>query len=228
MSRQAAAGDIAALKESLSFGLRLTLFVTIPATMGLMICATPIFSLLFMGGEFDYQKAVNCGVALFYYALGLSLVAMVRILAPAFYALQDTRTPVITAFVAFILNLLLSLMLMGPLLHGGLALASSLAALGNMLLLLFLLRKKVGPFGGRVILAAGLKSVLASVPMALFVFWAMRFSDWTVTGHKIVKALTLLGGIGVGVGIYLLGAYLLHCDEMRDAVQLFRRKVLKK
>jgi putative peptidoglycan lipid II flippase len=228
MSRQAAAGDIEALKESLAFGLRLTLFVTIPATAGLMICATPIFSLLFMGGEFDFIKAAKSGQALFYYAMGLSLVALVRVLVPAFYALKDTRTPVITALVAFILNLLFSLMLMGPLLHGGLALASSLSALGNMLLLLYLLRKKVGPFGGRVIFAAGLKSVLASVPMALFVFWVMRLIDWTVTGHKMVKSLILLGGIGAGVGVYLLGAYLLHCDEMRDAVQLFRRKVLKK
>jgi len=228
MSRQAAAGELSELKESLAFGLRLTLFITIPATVGLMVCARPIFSLLFMGGAFDYPKAANCGVALFYYALGLSLVAMVRILAPAFYALKDTRTPVITAFIAFILNILFSFMLMGPLLHGGLALASSLSALGNMAILLYLFRQKVGPFGGRGIFTAGLKSVLASVPMALFVFWVMRMTDWTLAGHKVAKGATLLGGVGAGVGVYFLCAHLVHCEEAREAVKLFRRKVLKK
>jgi len=228
MSRQAAAGELSELKESLAFGLRLTLFITIPATVGLMVCAKPIFSLLFMGGQFDYAKAANCGVALFYYALGLSLVAMVRILAPAFYALKDTRTPVITAFIAFILNILFSFMLMGPLLHGGLALASSLSALGNMAILLYLFRQKVGPFGGRGIFTAGLKSVLASVPMALFVFWVMRMTDWTLAGHKVAKGATLLGGVGAGVGVYFLCAHLVHCEEAREAVKLFRRKVLKK
>jgi putative peptidoglycan lipid II flippase len=228
MSRQAAAGEIGELKNSLAFGLRLTLFVTIPATVGLMVCATPIFSLLFMGGEFDFITAAKAAQALFYYALGLSLVALVRVLVPAFYALKDTRTPVITAFVAFLLNLCFSLMLMGPLLHAGLALASSLSALCNMALLLYLLRKKIGPFGGRGIFLAGAKAALASVPMALFVAWAMRLTDWTLGGHKTVKALTLLGGIGAGAVIFLIVAHLVRCEETHDAVDLFRRKVLKK
>ncbi|MCM2358834.1 MAG: murein biosynthesis integral membrane protein MurJ [Geobacteraceae bacterium] len=228
MSRQAAAGEMGELKESLAFGLRLTLFITIPATVGLMVCATPIFSLLFMGGEFDFVKAVRSAEALFYYAMGLSLVALVRVLVPAFYALKDTRTPVITAFVAFILNLLFSLMLMGPLLHGGLALASSLSALGNMAMLLYLLRRKIGPFGGRGICVSGMKAALASLPMALLVFWAMGLADWSLAGHKAVKGATLLGGIGAGVVVYFLSAHLLRCEEAREAVKLLRRKVLKK
>ncbi len=228
MSRQAAAGEIGELKKSLDFGLRLTLFITIPATVGLMVCATPIFSLLFMGGEFDFIKAAKSAQALFCYALGLSLVALVRVLVPAFYALKDTKTPVIIAFVAFLLNLCLSLMLMGPLLHAGLALASSLSALGNMGLLLYLLRKKIGPFGGRGIFSAGVKAAVASVPMALFVAWSMRLTDWTLGGHKTVKALTLFGGIGAGAVIFLIVAHLVRCEEAHDAVNLFRRKVLKR
>ena len=165
MSRQAAEGDMAGMKESLAFGLRLTLFITIPAMAGLLVCSTPIFSLLFMGGEFDYAKAVNSAQALLYYSLGLSFVAMTRVLAPAFYALKDTRTPVWTAFIAFLLNVVFSLLLMGPLLHGGLALATTLSALANMLLLLWFLRRKIGPFGGRRILFCGIKSLAASIPM---------------------------------------------------------------
>ena len=228
MSRQAAAGEMDALKESLAFGLKLTLFITIPAMAGLLVCSTPIFSLIFMGGAFDYAKAEMCGVALFYYSLGLSMVALVRVLVPAFYALKDTRTPVVIAFIAFVLNLCFSLALMGPLKHGGLALASSLSALGNMVLLLYYLREKIGPFGGRGILIAGAKAFAASVPMTIAVYWAIRFLDWSKLGHKLEKGAVLGMGIVAGVLIYLVFAHILRCEEANEAVKLFRRKVLKR
>jgi len=228
MSRQAAAGDMDALKESLSYGVRLTLFITIPAMIGLVFCATPIFSLLFMGGAFDYAKAVNCGVALLYYSLGLTFVALVRVLVPAFYALKDTRTPVTIAFIAFVLNLLFSLALMGPMKHAGLALASSLSALGNMLLLLFFLRKKLGAFGGRGIALAGVKGIVASIPMAAAVYWIMRLIDWSQAGAKVVKAGVMGGAVLTGMVIFLGAAQLLGCEEARDVVGLIKKKLLRK
>jgi putative peptidoglycan lipid II flippase len=227
MSRQAAAGDMVALKESLTFGLKLTLFITIPAMTGLLICATPIFSLLFMGGAFDYAKAEQCGVALFYYSLGLSLVALVRVLVPAFYALKDTRTPVKCAFAAFLLNLGFSLLLMGPLKHGGLALASTLSALGNMLLLLYFLRKKIGPFGGRGIVLAGGKAALASVPMAVAAYLVIGMLDWSLVGQKMRKGAVLGGAVVLGIVIFLGAAHLFRCEEAREVVTLVRRKIFR-
>ena len=225
MSRQAAAGDLDALKESLCYGVRLTLFITVPAMVGLMLCATPIFSLLFMGGAFSYAKALNCGSALFYYSLGLAFVAMVRVLVPAFYALRDTRTPVMTALVAFLLNLLFSLALMGPMRHGGLALASSLAALGNMALLLWFLRRKIGRFGGRAIALSGCKALLASIPMALAVYGIMRLVDWSREGERLLKGGVLGGAVLAGVAIFLVVARLLACEEARDVLGLLRKKL---
>lgn len=227
MSRQAAAGDMDALKESLGYGVRLTLFITIPAMVGLVFCATPIFSLLFMGGAFDYAKAANCGIALLYYSLGLSFVALVRVLVPAFYALKDTKTPVMIAFVAFVLNLLFSLALMGPMQHGGLALASSCSALGNMLLLLWFLQKKIGPFGGRAIAVSGLKAIVASIPMAAAVYWIMRLIDWSETGAKVLKASVMGGAVFAGMAIFLVTAHLLACEEAGDVVKLIKKKVLR-
>ncbi|GFO61259.1 putative lipid II flippase MurJ [Geomonas silvestris] len=227
MSRQAANGDLDALKESLNYGVRLTLFITVPAMAGLMFCATPIFSLLFMGGAFDYAKAVNCGVALLYYSLGLTFVALVRVLVPAFYALKDTKTPVVVAFIAFLLNLAFSLALMGPLKHGGLALASSLSALGNMALLLYLLRKKIGPFGGRAIAVSGLKGLLASVPMAAVVYLILGLGDWSRVGGKLAKGAVLGSAVTVGIVIFLAAAHLLACDEARDVTGMLKRKLLK-
>jgi putative peptidoglycan lipid II flippase len=228
MSRQAAAGDMDALKESLGYGVRLTLFITIPAMTGLIFCATPIFSLLFMGGAFDYAKAVNCGTALLYYSLGLTFVALVRVLVPAFYALKDTKTPVAIAFAAFVLNLVFSLVLMNPLKHGGLALASSLSALGNMALLLWFLRKKIGAFGGRAIAVSGLKGMAASLPMAGAVYFILTLGHWSQAGGKLMKGGVLGAAVGCGMVIFLASAHFLGCDEARDVTSMLRRKILRR
>jgi putative peptidoglycan lipid II flippase len=227
MSRQAADGDLAGMKDSLSFALRLTLFITIPAMAGLMACSTPIFSLLFMGGAFDYSKVVNSSEALLYYSLGLSFVALTRVLAPAFYALNDTKTPVFTAFITFILNLGLSLALMGPLKHGGLALATTLSAFGNMLLLIWLLRRKIGPFGGRSVMVTGLKSLAASIPMTVAVVYVCRLTDWSLSGHKLEKSVVLGGAIIAGVAIYMIAVRLLRSEEAAAAVSMLRNKMGK-
>jgi len=225
MSKQAAEGNLAGMKESLSFGLRLTLFITVPAMAGLMICSTPIFSLIFMGGEFDYAKTANAAQALFYYSLGLTFVAFTRVLAPAFYALKDTKTPVWTAFTAFLLNVLFSLLLMKPLLHGGLALATTLSALFNMLLLLWYLRRKIGPFGGRGIVASGAKALVASLPMGCVVYYICSLIDWSLNGQKLIKLCVLGGAIAIGLLIYAVASRLLRSDEAVALSDIIRKKI---
>ena len=178
-----------------------------------------------MGGAFDYATAVNSAQALFYYSLGLSFVAMTRVLAPAFYALKDTRTPVWTAFVAFLLNVFFSLLLMKPLLHGGLALATTLSALVNMLLLLWFLRRKIGPFGGRRIIVCGIRSLAASVPMIVAVYFTCRLADWSLSGNKLAKLLVLGGAVGSGVFVYVAVARLLRSDEALEMISVLRRKL---
>lgn len=225
MSKQAAAGDLDGMKESLAFGLRLTLFITIPAMVGLMICATPIMSLIFMGGEFDYGQVAKSAEALIYYSIGLSFVALTRVLAPAFYALKDTRTPVWTALAAFVINVIFSLLLMKPLLHGGLALATTLSALANMILLLWYLRRKIGSFGGRTIARCGLQSLLASLPMGLLVFYACRLTDWSVSGQKPLKALVVMLAVSSGAALYGIVARLLGSEEATQALGLITKKL---
>ncbi len=225
MSRQVAEEDLDGMKETLSFGMRLMLFITIPAMTGLMICSTPIFSLIFMGGAFDYATVVNSASALLYYSAGLSFVALTRVLAPVFYALKDTKTPVYTALIAFIINFGASLAMMGPLKHGGLALATTLSAFCNMLMLLWLLRRKIGPFGGRAIMLTTVKSAAASLPVALMAWYGCSFADWAQDGHKIMKGVVLGGSIISSGIVYLLVAKLFRSQEVLEAVALLRRKL---
>jgi putative peptidoglycan lipid II flippase len=225
MSRQAAEGDLAAMKDSLNYGVRLTLFVTIPALAGLSICAEPLMTLLFMGGQFDHVMAQQSATALIYYSLGLSCVALVRVLAPAFYALQDTRTPVVTAFIAFLLNLAFSLWLMRPLLHGGLALASSLAALANMLLLFWLLRRKLGLLGGRKMLRTAITAMAASIPMGLVAWRVVELLDWSQAGQKWLKAGTLAVAVTLALICYGFLMHLLRSEEMQDFSGILKRKL---
>jgi putative peptidoglycan lipid II flippase len=225
MSRQAAEGDLDAMKDSLNYGVRLTLFVTIPALVGLIVCAEPLMTLLFMGGHYDYSMAVQSSRALIYYSLGLSCVALVRVLAPAFYALKDTRTPVVTAFTSFFLNLGFSLWLMGPLLHGGLALASSLSALANMALLFWLLRCKVGLLGGRRMLRTALTAIVASLPMALAAWWIVQCLDWSVAGQKLQKGFVLSAAVFVAVVLYSLFSRLFQSEEAIEFLGLVRKKL---
>lgn len=225
MSRQAAEGDLDAMKDSLTYGVRLTLFITIPALVGLTVCAEPLMALLFMGGQFDPAMAVEAARALVCYSLGLSCVALVRVLAPAFYALKDTRTPVLAAFVSFLLNLGFSLVLMGPLLHSGLALASSLSAFANMGILLWLLRRKVGLLGGHRLLRTALVSLGASLPMGVATWWLVSTIDWLKPGMKLVKSGVLAGSIAAAVCCYLLAARLLRSEEATELTTLLRRKL---
>lgn len=225
MSRQAAAGDMAGMKGSLAFGLRLTLFITIPALFGLMVCSFPILSLLFMGGAFDQGTAAHAARALMFYSSGLAFVAMTRVLAPAFYALGDTRTPLLAALVTLLLNLFFSLLLMGPLAHGGLALATSLAALGNMLLLLWCLARKIGSYGGGGVLTCCLKSLLASLPMAAVVWYLCGLVEWTAPGQLLPKVLCLGGAVVAGVCVYAASSRALRSREALEALGLFRKRV---
>lgn len=225
MSRQAAEGNIEAMKDSLNYGVRLTLFITVPALIGLAVCAEPLMALLFMGGQFDFIMAQQSARALLYYSTGLSCVALVRVLAPAFYALKDTKTPVITAFISFVLNLGFSLWLMGPLQHGGLALASSLSALGNMLLLFWLLHRKIGLLGGRRILRTTLSAAAASLPMGLIAWWMTGMFNWSLPGQKMLKAASLGGVVLFSMLLYGIFSYLFRSEEATEFLGLVKMRL---
>ena len=169
LSQHAAKGETKELVQTLNFSIRLILFITIPASIGLIILNEPIVNILWERGEFLYTSTQGTAVALLFYSIGLCAYSGIKIIAPAFYSLQDTKTPAKIGIYSMILNIVLNLILMGPLKHGGLALATSVSALFNVIALTYCLRKRLGLLGGRKILRSMLKMSAAAFTMGVVI-----------------------------------------------------------
>ncbi len=248
-SAQAARGAYDELLRSLRFSVKLTNFIVMPAGVGIVVLATPITCVLFQRGAFGYAEVVRTATALSAFAVGLWSVSMVRLLVPAFYALENTRTPVITAAWAFAANVTASLMLMGPvpvtgesvvgdaiahatqavtvwdLRHAGLALATSLSATVNMVLLGWLLRRRLGPLGVAQLAPSFARSVLGACAMVPAVRWVAGWVDWSASGDLLGRAAVLLAAVVVGVAVYGLAAVLMRGEEVEAAVRLIRTRL---
>ncbi len=137
LSEHAVKGDRDKIKEDFSFALRFLFFITVPAMVGLIALRFPIVSTLYQRGKFGAAATIGTADALMFYSVGIWAMVGVRVIAATFYSMQDTRTPVMTAAATMVINVLLSLLLMGPLKHAGLAFANALAAMCNFTMLFF-------------------------------------------------------------------------------------------
>jgi putative peptidoglycan lipid II flippase len=214
-----------AFHETLSHALRLTFFITIPSMAGLMILGRPIIQLFFQRGAFDLFSTLMTDRALFFYAAGLWAFSGTRVMVNAFYAIQDTRTPVKVATVAMFANFLFGLLLMGPLQHGGLALALSLASALQFWILLLALKRAMGMFRARPILISAGKSVAASIVMGAVLYFLQ--ATWLVTPPdagtgRAGRDLFLL--ILIGSTVYFVTAWALRCPEISSVREVLRSR----
>ena len=235
MSASVARGATQEVKDTLNFALRLTLFMILPATTGLVILGHPIVQVLFQYGKFSNEASALTTWALAAFSIGLFAYAAVKILAAAFYAYQTTRIPVMIASSCVALNIVLNistlvarrkLSLLHPewaeLLNGragvaGLALATSIASWVNATALFILLRRRLGVLGGGRILRTILKSCVGCFAMGIF-SWAImhaRLGDFVglATHVRVARGLELLIAITGGASLYMAVAKLLHMEE---------------
>jgi putative peptidoglycan lipid II flippase len=217
-------GKIEEFKETLSFAFRLVSFISIPAMVGLIALKTPIFNLLLQRGEFDYFATKMVAKALLCYSVGLWAIAGARVVAPAFYSLQDTWTPLKIALICLGTNVGLNYILMHPLKHAGLALATSLSSILNLILLFLKLDHKMGGMDVERNVHSLLKILLCSLPMGLAAYLICTFGDWTVAGNTIEKIFLLGFGILTGLGIYLISSYWMKNEEVLFLLKIIRRK----
>ncbi len=226
MSRQVAAGDREGFRESLHYALILIALITIPASVGLVLCAEPIFSLFFMKGAFSFDDVHQTALALSAYAPGLFFVGVSRVVVPAFYAQKDTRTPVWISLWTLLVNVLLGLILMRPFGHTGLALALTLSAVFNSLVLTWALRKKMGRLALGSVVSALLKIIPSTVIMGAVVWSLLSFGSWQAVGQGWYKGGVLSGAILVGIVVYGFCCSLLKVPQADRVVALLKRKVV--
>ncbi len=226
LSGLASQGKMEELKDTLSFVFRLTSFISIPAMVGLIALKTPIINLLFQRGLFDYSATEMTAKALLCYSVGLWAIAGARTLVPAFYALQDTWTPLKIALICLGANVVLNAIFIffTPLKHAGLALATSLSSILNLALLC----RKLNPKLGGMEIGKNVKSLvrvlLCSLPMGLTAYLICSLGDWSTTGGALEKALLLLTGIAVSLGVYLICSYWMKNEEIMFLMKMLRKK----
>lgn len=227
ISRSAARNDIPEFRGTLARGLRLALLLTIPSAVGLACLAEPIISVIYERGRFDAADTVATAAALQFYAIGLVAYSALKVITPAFYALDRKTTPMFVGFFAIASNLLLNWFFtfrlgLG---HRGLALSTGLVAVVNFGILYALMHRHLSGIEGGKMLAALGKILLAAAVMAaicqLSLSW--RLGSWAGMPF-LLKLAWLAGTIAAAVPAFFGLAWLLHVEEVADLFRLLNRK----
>jgi putative peptidoglycan lipid II flippase len=228
VSRHAAVSDAAGVRRTVTRGLALMLMLNVPATVGLIVLAAPIVELLFERGQFLPADTAATAAAVRLYAVGLVGYSAVRIASPTFYAIGDSRTPAIVSASVILVNVLVSIALVHAMGFAGLALATSIAAVANAAVLLWLLRARLDGLDGRRLLMTLAKVTAAASVMAVTAVAIQHAMDRVAPGaHLGVRALRLTAAIGGGVVALAGVAKILQVEELDDVSALVLGRVRK-
>lgn len=232
MSSQAAAGQRREFKGTINQALRTILFVTIPVSALLFLLSEPIVAFLLQSGKFTHAGTVATASALRFYSLGIFAWSAQAVLTRGFYALQDSRTPVISGTIMTVLFILMNWLVvnasdMGV---GGLALATSIAAILHMVVMFVLLRRRLGGLQDALLLNSLTKMLVATAALCLEV-WLTRVALLTVLPPdiypKLRASLVLLGATINGAGAFIVVAHLLKMDELDVTLGMVRSLINK-
>ena len=228
LSRLAAAGDFGGLRSELARGMRLAFLMTIPASIGLIVLAGPIVSVLYQHGRFNAYEAAQTAAALRFYAIGICGYAALKVLVNAFYAVDRRKTPMVVSLGAVGLNFFLSWLLTVRLHWGpsGLAFSTACIATVNFLVLYGIMRRHLGRLESRAMLAMLARLSLACAALALICWGGSHWllADWAVEPFW-PKLGALLAVIVTGAGAFFGMATLLGIAEMREITRVVRRKL---
>ncbi len=228
MSRQAAAKDYTALKQTLAFSVRLVSFITIPAALGLMIMREPIIRVLFQHGEFVAESTRLTARALLYYSVGLPTFAMVKLIVPAFYSTRDTKTPVMVALISLVLNILLNtfflLYLFKRVQNGGPALATALASFVDVFALFAIFRWRYGRMGTMQILRSLAKISLCSAIMGVACWFGVHYTQFTLHARFLTQVGIFTAMILGAAALYLGLAWIFRCHEIEEVYGIAIRR----
>jgi putative peptidoglycan lipid II flippase len=217
ISRSAARNDESDFRHTLASSMRLAFLLTIPSAVGLIVLGQPIIALIYERGHFGPTDTQHTAAALGFFAVGLSGYAAIKILAPAFFALGDSRTPMIISLASMLTNFVMNWSLVGVMQERGLALSTSTVALGNCGLLYLIMRRRVHGLEGKRTALALAKILFASAVMAA-ACWAVSSGMAKAVGNNFAGRLAnVVLSVAVSAGLFYLIASLLGVEELRAA-----------
>jgi putative peptidoglycan lipid II flippase len=228
ISRIAAGADRAGFGPTLGKALRLALFLTLPSAVGLFMLAHPIISVIYERGSFTGADSLQTALVLQFYAMGLLAYSCIKVLSPAFYAIDRRWTPMTVSFISIAVNAALNWFFvfhtaLGP---RGLALSTGISATLNFLLLYLLMHRAAGRLESSRLLASLSRCVLASAALGA-VCWAGTtwLHHWMFDATFVFRLASLLGVVSVAGAVYFAACFMLRVEAMQDAMAAVRRKL---
>ncbi|MBN1656204.1 MAG: murein biosynthesis integral membrane protein MurJ [Deltaproteobacteria bacterium] len=211
-------------KETFCYSFRLSLFISVPASVAIAVLAVPIVTVVFGRGAFRTDVVMETARSLVWMALGVWAIASVRNTIQMFFAYNDTRTPVICSGLNLVVFATLSLTLSGPMRHMGIAAATSAAAFFQLVALLLLLARRIGRFDFRSLFFCALRCAAMSSVMALALFEIASFGNWDRGGNDPANIGLFIISIITGIAVYFFLAYLIRAPELFELWAAIRSK----
>jgi putative peptidoglycan lipid II flippase len=202
ISRSAALKEANEFRHTLASSIRLALLLTVPSAVGLIVLGRPIIALIYERGHFGPNDTAHTAGALAFYAAGLAGYSAIKILAPAFYALNDSRTPMLISLFSILTNFFMNWMLVGVMHERGLALSTSVNAMLNCTVLYFIMRGRLNGIEGRRTAIALGKILVASAVMG-FVCWGASAGVSRFAGESfIARLVNVTASVALGAGTF--------------------------
>jgi len=224
ISRQLGKGDEAAAMTTQNRGMELALFLTLPATVALIVCGVPIVAALFQHGQFTATAAHATAQALAAFSIGLPSYILVKVLTPGYYARSDTRTPVRYATISMVVNLVLNLILIVPLQHMGPPLATAIASTVNVALLYHTLRKRGQFVPDAQLTRRAPRLLVAALVMGGVMFFLNDLFAPYVSGSNLARWGAMAVLVGTGTVVYALAVFATGALRPADIRQLIRSR----
>jgi len=242
ISKFAARGDIGSFRSTLSSSIGLVFLLTIPSACGLVVLGRPIIALIYERGAFTSATTDMVATALAAYSIGLAGYAAIRVLSPAFYALDDARTPMLVSLLSIGVNAVASYFFRELFSqfgvtpetpsgygHAGLALSTSCVALINFFALVIIMRRRIQRLEGRRIVSSFLRIAAASAALSAASYFSYAWLHAALGGRSLTaRLIETFVPIAFGGAVFLISARLLGVEELKQAVEAVAGRFLRR
>lgn len=224
-ARAANKEDKTELKESIILAINLTLLITVPATIGMMLLSHPIVKLAYERGRFDAVATLMTSGALYYTVIRMTTSSIRTIINNAFYSIQDTKTPLYIGGLAVAVNIVFNIILIGPMKHQGLALATTISSFISLIASVYVIRKRLGSFGFMSSVEVAIKTLIASLLMGFVAYYIHNFLSASLGTSKLYEIIALFSAVLVGAVLYIVLILIFKVEEFDWFVSSLKRRI---